>query len=349
MDNTLTLSYDGGPSPDNPRTPTFVPHSGVLAPLSNIPDHSSNTLSYDGKPSPDMNLLRSCSGVATQNNKKHSRKSSNEYQGLATEYDSGNKWEIGIDEAGRGPMFGRLYVAGVILPKYQSTYETPNVVSTGIAQSTYETPNVVAATLCSGIGQSNHSFRYQDMKDSKKFHSPKKIKEVSAYIKQHALAWHIHYISEQTIDQINIRQSVLRAMQECAKQCISKLQSSNPEMVPEKDVFLLIDGNDFVSCPMFDESRQSIIEIPHKTFEGGDNTFCSIAAASILAKVARDEYIEQLCIEYPELDVRYGILKNKGYGTKTHLDGIRTHGICEWHRRSYGICKTERMNPVKVN
>jgi ribonuclease HII len=267
----------------------------ILSPSSNISNNSTNT-------------------EQSQSNKKHSGKSSNK-EGLATEYDSGNKWEIGIDEAGRGPMFGRLYVAGVILPKYHS----------------------------------NDSFRYQDMKDSKKFHSPKKIKEVSAYIKQHALAWHIHYISEQTIDQINIRQSVLLAMQECAKQCISKIQSSNPEMVPEKDVFLLIDGNDFVSCPMFDESRQSIIEIPHKTFEGGDNTFCSIAAASILAKVARDEYIEQLCIEYPELDVRYGILKNKGYGTKTHLDGIRTHGICEWHRRSYGICKTERMNPVKVN
>jgi ribonuclease HII len=238
-------------------------------------------------------------------------------EGLSREYDSQNKWEIGIDEAGRGPMFGRLYVAGVILPKCDITHSTEK-----------------------------SSFRYQDMKDSKKFHSPKKIKEVSAYIKQHAVAWHIHYISEQTIDQINIRQSVLRAMQECAKQCIYQLQSACPEMIPEKDVFLLIDGNDFVSCHMFDESRQSIIEIPHKTFEGGDNTFCAIAAASILAKVARDEYIEQLCIEYPELDVRYGISKNKGYGTKTHLDGIRTHGICEWHRRTYGICKTERMNPV---
>lgn len=248
-------------------------------------------------------------------NKKDSTKQPNKL--LATEYDSRNKWEIGIDEAGRGPMFGRLYVAGVILPKC-NTFDSP-------------------------------SFRHQDMKDSKKFHSSKKIKEVSTYIKQHALAWHIHYITEQTIDQINIRQSVLRAMQECAKQCIYKLQSTlvDVEIVPEKDVFLLIDGNDFVSCPMFDETRQSIIEIPHKTFEGGDNTFTAIAAASILAKVARDEYIEQLCIEYPELDVRYGISKNKGYGTKTHLDGIRTHGICEWHRRSYGICKTERLNPIE--
>lgn len=250
-------------------------------------------------------------------NKKHSTNRS--VEALMTEYDSRNKWEIGIDEAGRGPLFGRLYVAGVILPKCNTSNDS-------YSEST--------------------EFRHQHMKDSKKFHSSKKIKEVSTYIKQHALAWHIHYISEQTIDQINIRQSVLRAMQECAKQCIYKLQSTFVEMVPEQDVFLLIDGNDFVSCPMFDETRQTIIEIPHKTFEGGDNTFTSIAAASILAKVARDEYIEQLCIEYPELDVRYGILKNKGYGTKVHLDGIRTHGICEWHRRSYGICKTERLHQI---
>ena len=266
--------------------------------------------SFDGKPSSQANPPSPSFCVANASLTPHS--------GLVAEYDSQNKWEIGIDEAGRGPMFGRLYVAGVILPKCNP----------------------------SNISVETSVFRYQDMKDSKKFHSSKKIKEVSAYIKQHALAWHIHYISEQTIDQINIRQSVLRAMQECAKQCIYQLQSSCPEMIPEKDVFLLIDGNDFVSCPMFDESRQSIIEIPHKTFEGGDNTFCAIAAASILAKVARDEYIEELCIEHPELDVRYGISKNKGYGTKTHLDGIRTHGICEWHRRSYGICKTERMNRI---
>lgn len=257
---------------------------------------------------------------------------------LATEHESRNKWEIGIDEAGRGPMFGRLYVAGVILPK--SGNNTSGKATEG--ESKGESKDESEATESKDEG-----FRHQDMKDSKKFHSPKKIKEVAAYIKQHALAWHVEYVSEQTIDQINIRQSVLRAMRECAKQCIYQLQSANPEMVPENDVFLLIDGNDFDSCSMFDESRQTIIEIPHKTFEGGDNTYTAIAAASILAKVSRDEYIEQLCIEYPELDVRYCISKNKGYGTKSHFDGIRTHGICEWHRRSYGICKTERMNPIR--
>jgi ribonuclease HII len=224
------------------------------------------------------------------------------YSGLQKSFSpDSNKCEIGIDEAGRGPLFGRLYVAGVVLPK-------------------------------------DDSFRHQDMKDSKKFHSPKKIKEVSDYIKQHAIAWHIQYVSETTIDQINIRQSVLHAMRECAKQCVRQMTEITPEMKPADDFLLLVDGNDFVCCSVYDEAREESVEIPHQTIEGGDNTYTSIAAASILAKVARDEYIGILCAEFPELDARYGISQNKGYGTKQHLDGIREHGICEWHRKSYGIC-----------
>jgi ribonuclease HII len=224
-------------------------------------------------------------------------------------YNNSNRWEIGVDEAGRGPMFGRLYVAGVILPK-------------------------------------DSSFRHEDMKDSKRFHSPKKIKAVSDYIKSNALAWHIQFISEDVIDQINIRQAVLRAMHECCLQCIRQIQTVNPDTRVDTDVFLLIDGNDFVSFRMYDEKTECMIEIPHDTVEGGDNTYTSIAAASILAKVARDEYITELCEQYPQLQEKYGIAKNKGYGTKTHLDGIREHGITQWHRRSFGICKTEPVNPI---
>ena len=220
-----------------------------------------------------------------------------------------NRWEIGVDEAGRGPMFGRLYVAGVILPK-------------------------------------DSSFRHEDMKDSKKFHSPKKIKAVSDYIKANALAWHIQYISEDIIDQINIRQAVLRAMHECCLQCIRQIQTVNPDTSVDTDVFLLIDGNDFTPFRMYDETTECMIEIPHETIESGDNTYTSIAAASILAKVARDDYIAEMCHQYPQLQEKYGIEKNKGYGTKAHLDGIREHGITQWHRRSFGICKTEKVNPI---
>jgi ribonuclease HII len=57
------------------------------------------------------------------------------------------------------------------------------------------------------------------------------------------------------------------------------------------------------------------------------------------AKVARDDYIEKLCDQHPVLDEMYSLRGNKGYGAKKHLDGIREHGITQWHRRSYGICK----------
>jgi ribonuclease HII len=86
-------------------------------------------------------------------------------------------------------------------------------------------------------------------------------------------------------------------------------------------------------------SDESYIQIPHICVESGDNTYASIAAASILAKVSRDEYIGEMCKEYPELNERYDLDNNKGYGTKKHMDGIREHGISKWHRRSFGICK----------
>ena len=70
----------------------------------------------------------------------------------------------------------------------------------------------------------------------------------------------------------------------------------------------------------------------------GDNTYKSIAAASILAKVNRDNYINNLCEEYPELK-KYDIHNNKGYGTKKHLEAIKEYGITKWHRKTFGICK----------
>jgi ribonuclease HII len=80
--------------------------------------------------------------------------------------------------------------------------------------------------------------------------------------------------------------------------------------------------------------------VPHVCIPGGDNLFCAIAAASILAKVARDAYIADLCAANPELADKYSIHTNMGYGAKRHIDGIREHGLSLWHRRSFGICKT---------
>ena len=209
--------------------------------------------------------------------------------------------EIGSDEAGRGPLFGRVYSAAVVLPK-------------------------------------DDSFDHSKMKDSKKFHSKKKIDEVAEYIRQNAIAWSVKYTDETKIDEINILQATQQAMHEAIIDVKTQMMHLNPTLKPS-DILLLIDGNYFNPLTHFNKSTNKIEYIPYKMIEGGDNKYTSIAAASILAKVERDKYIEQLCEENPELAERYGIDSNKGYGAKKHLDGIKQYGITKWHRRSFGICK----------
>ena len=221
-------------------------------------------------------------------------------QQFTTDYN----YELGMDEAGRGPLFGRLYVAGTILPK-------------------------------------GNDFHHDWMKDSKKFHSKKKIKDMSDYIKENAIAWSIQYIEHDVIDTINIRESVHKGMHNVVNNILEKSSQVNKE-----NVFLLIDGNHFKPYPYYNEKTEEFRTISHQTVEGGDNKYTHIAAASILAKVARDEYIKELCEQYPQLNERYGIEKNQGYGTKQHLEGILEHGISQWHRKSYGRCKESYLNAL---
>lgn len=228
-------------------------------------------------------------GMQVFNKRENSRKNLNPF------FREDMKWEIGVDEAGRGPLFGRLYVAATILPK-------------------------------------TNTFRHDWMKDSKRFSSQKKIKEVAEYIKSNAIAWTVRYAEPELIDEINIRQAVLRTMRECCRGLIEK--------VGDKNVCLLIDGNDFPPFTTFNPETETLEEVESHTIEGGDNLYTCIAAASILAKVARDDYIAELCREHPVLSTNYGIDRNKGYGTTEHMRGIREHGITEWHRKSYGPCKS---------
>jgi ribonuclease HII len=220
-------------------------------------------------------------------------------------------FEIGVDEVGRGPLFGRVYTAAVILPK-------------------------------------DDSFDCSMVKDSKKFHSKKKIEEASNYIKEHALAWYISFETEKTIDEINILQATQTAMHssvlEVRKQYNKTLIERRKEdktIIEGKDYsyFLLIDGNYFKPITYLNKNTGKLESLPYTTIEGGDNKYASIAAASILAKVERDKYIHELCQQNPTLAEYYGIDSNKGYGAKRHIDGIKEHGITIWHRRSFGICK----------
>jgi ribonuclease HII len=208
-------------------------------------------------------------------------------------------FEIGVDEAGRGPLFGRVYCGAVILPKDDTLFD--------------------------------HSL----MKDSKKFTSKKKIAEAAEYIKTHAISWGVAYSDENVIDNINILQATQRTMHLAIKETINKLTTSESFDVGIGNFHLLIDGNYFK--PYLHGPNKTLVS--SETVEQGDNTFSSIAAASILAKVARDQYIDDLCAEHPTLSEYYAIDSNKGYGAKKHLDGIKAHGITQWHRRTFGICK----------
>jgi ribonuclease HII len=205
--------------------------------------------------------------------------------------------ELGIDEAGRGPMFGRVYAGVVVLPK-------------------------------------DDSFDHSLMKDSKKFHSKKKIEQVAEYIKEKALAWTVEYEDEDVIDKINILQATQSAFTKGIKNILKQLPD-----IKNENILLLVDGNYFKPYTTLNNSKTKLETLKYQTIEGGDNKYTSIAAASILAKVERDKYIEELCSKNPEIIDRYGIDSNKGYGSKKHMDGIKQYGITKWHRKTFGICK----------
>lgn len=190
---------------------------------------------------------------------------------------------IGVDEAGRGPLLGRVYTAAVLLPD---------------------------------------DFDVSLLKDSKKFTSDKKIKEVYEYIKQNA-KYCITYQDEGYIDKVNILNATIKSMQQSVYGLLNTYELS--------DVKIYVDGTQFKPCFYKDKW------IPYECVIKGDSLHKCISAASILAKVERDEYIRELCKQHPVLDERYGLFKNKGYGTKIHIEGIRKYGYSEYHRKSFKL------------
>ena len=132
-------------------------------------------------------------------------------------------------------------------------------------------------------------------------------------IEKEALAWCVAQIDQQEIDRINILQATFKAMHLAVKGL-----SAQPEL-------LLVDGNRF----------KPYESIAHVCLVKGDSRFAAIAAASILAKTHRDEYMMTIHEKHPE----YEWCNNKGYGTAKHIAAIRKHGYCKHHRQSF------RLNP----
>ena len=155
------------------------------------------------------------------------------------------------------------------------------------------------------------SFRHKKLRDSKMLR-PEERAELSKIIKAKALSWNIASLNASEIDKINILQASFKAMH---------LAISGLRVKPEH---LLIDGNRFTPYP----------GLCHTCIIKGDDKLLPIAAASVLAKHARDEYMKKLSFWYPQ----YDWLHNKGYPTPKHRKAIHQHGISPFHRKTYGIC-----------
>ncbi len=163
------------------------------------------------------------------------------------------------------------------------------------------------------------NFKHQLLNDSKQIKEKQRY-ELRTYIEQEAIAWAVGEVSHQEIDEINILNASFLAMHRAIQQL-----SITPD-------FILVDGNRFKPYP----------HIPHNCIIKGDGKFQSIAAASILAKTYRDDYMIQLDQEYPV----YGWKQNKGYPTKAHRAAILTDGACPYHRQSFRLLPLKKEEKI---
>lgn len=192
--------------------------------------------------------------------------------------------EIGIDECGRGCLAG---------------------------------PVVAAAVLWDPVWLDTHKEVYERdlemIKDSKRL-SVIKRKRCETFIKTHAKAWSVQYVSERVIDEKNILEATYDAMHACLDDLRYNQNVSFDRIA--------VDGDRF----------RPWNDCEYACFVGGDDSRLSIAAASIIAKVSRDEFMASL----PEADL-YDWKSNKGYGTAKHIRAIREHGLSDKHRTSFKV------------
>jgi len=185
--------------------------------------------------------------------------------------------EAGVDEAGRGPLWGPLYAAAVIWP----------------GEMTEEQRKIAPL-----------------IKDSKK------VFALSEQIKNHALSWGIGIVSAKEIDELGMTK---------ANQLAFERALSNLSVTPER---IIIDG-----CLSIYNAPWGLT--PQVVEPEADGKYLPVAAASILAKVAHDEWVTQFCELNQNISKRYDLLNCKGYGTKKHREGILEFGIHDLHRRLF--------------
>ena len=203
--------------------------------------------------------------------------------------------EAGCDEAGRGPLAGSVFAAAVILPK--------------------EFQNIDAVAF----GESKPiSDKWLMLNDSKQLTEHQR-NELRVVIENEAAAWAVAEVTAEEIDRINILNASILAMHKA----LDRLA-----ITPQH---IIVDGNRFKPwTPQADEQNLQMC-VPHRTIVKGDAKYMAIAAASILAKTHRDEYMRQLHLEYPQ----YGWDKNMGYPTADHRKAIKQYGLTPYHRKTF--------------
>ncbi|HIW11517.1 MAG TPA: ribonuclease HII [Candidatus Rikenella faecigallinarum] len=184
--------------------------------------------------------------------------------------------EVGLDEAGRGPLAGSVFAGAVLLPP---------------------------------------DFCDERLNDSKKMTERDRL-AVREVIKREAVAWGVGEVTAAEIDEINILNASFRAMRRAYAQLVERLPQG---MTVER---LLVDGNRF---------RPGTLVVPYECIVKGDGKLAPIAAASVLAKTCRDDYMLRLHEEYP----RYGWDRNKGYPTAEHREAIARYGLTPYHRVTF--------------
>ena len=159
-----------------------------------------------------------------------------------------------------------------------------------------------------------------ELNDSKQL-TDKRRKQLRDIIQRDAVAWAVGVVTPEEIDRINILNASILAMHRALDQLTVR-----PEAI-------IVDGNRFkpYTPPLLGGGRGKAL--PYTTIVKGDGKYLSIAAASILAKTYRDDYMDQLAEQYPQ----YDWLSNKGYPTKKHREAIRQYGITPYHRKSYNL------------